>query len=96
MLLETIVAVVSALTAIVGLFVAYLAYRGYRRNDSRPMLFISLGFILALGVPFFLFVCAIVIVAVTGLPATLQAAVVAMGEVSQVVGLLVILYALRV
>ncbi|MEF8855701.1 MAG: hypothetical protein V5A24_09460, partial [Haloarculaceae archaeon] len=40
------------LAAILGLFIAYQAYRGYRRNDSRPMLFISLGFVLALGVPF--------------------------------------------
>jgi hypothetical protein len=32
-----------ALTALVGFFVAYQAFRGYRRNDSRPMLFLSVG-----------------------------------------------------
>ena len=37
--------------AALGVFIAYLAYRGYRRNQSRPMLFVSLGFALALGVP---------------------------------------------
>lgn len=39
------------LGAALGVFIAYLAYRGYRRNRSRPMLFVSLGFALALGVP---------------------------------------------
>lgn len=38
-----------------GLFIAYQAYRGYKRNQSRPMLFISLGFILILGPPALLF-----------------------------------------
>lgn len=37
--------------ALLGLVIAYLAYRGYRRNQSRPMLFVSVGFVLALGVP---------------------------------------------
>jgi len=37
--------------AALGVFIAYLAYRGYRRNQSRPMLFVSLGFALAFGVP---------------------------------------------
>lgn len=38
-----------------GLFIAYLAYRGYRRNDSRPMFFLALGFgiIFGLAVPVF-------------------------------------------
>lgn len=34
-----------------GLTISYLAYLGYRRNESRPMLFIALGFVLILGVP---------------------------------------------
>lgn len=42
------------LGAALGVFIAYLAYRGYRRNQSRPMLFVSIGFALALGVPLLL------------------------------------------
>lgn len=41
----------ESLSVILGLAVSYLAYRGYRRNQSRPMLFIALGFVLILGVP---------------------------------------------
>ncbi len=29
-----------------GAYIVYLAYRGYRRNDSKPLLFVSLGFAL--------------------------------------------------
>lgn len=34
-----------------GLVIAYIAYRGYRRNQSRPMLFIAIGFVFVTGVP---------------------------------------------
>jgi uncharacterized membrane protein YjjP (DUF1212 family) len=27
-----------------GAFIVYLAYRGYRRNASKPLLFVALGF----------------------------------------------------
>ena len=39
------------LSVALGLTISYIAYRGYRRNDARPMLFVSLGFVLVLGVP---------------------------------------------
>lgn len=29
-----------------GAFIVYLAYRGYRRNASKPLLYVSLGFAL--------------------------------------------------
>ncbi len=29
-----------------GAFIVYLAYRGYRRNASRPLLYVALGFCL--------------------------------------------------
>ncbi|PSP78159.1 hypothetical protein BRC81_08970 [Halobacteriales archaeon QS_1_68_20] len=38
-------------TLFLGLAISYIAYRGYRRNDSRPMLFIALGFVLVVGIP---------------------------------------------
>jgi hypothetical protein len=41
----------EALSVLLGLAIAYIAYRGYRRNGSRPMLFVAVGFALVLGVP---------------------------------------------
>lgn len=29
---------------VLGAFIVYLAYRGYRRNASRPLLYVALGF----------------------------------------------------
>ncbi|MCW8173191.1 hypothetical protein D8S78_19205 [Natrialba swarupiae] len=46
--------------------IAYIAYRGYRRNESRPMLYLSTGFVLVLGVPFVFFVVAISLVGAIG------------------------------
>ena len=39
-------------TALSGL-IAYQAYRGYRRNGSRPMLYLAVGFAFITTVPFF-------------------------------------------
>jgi hypothetical protein len=39
------------LSVLLGLTISYFAYLGYRRNQSRPMLFIALGFVLILGIP---------------------------------------------
>lgn len=76
------------LSVIIGVFIAYQAFRGYQRNGSRPMLFIALGFILALAVPFAIFVLYGVS---PGIPVT---AVIIASQVSQVSGLVAILYAL--
>jgi uncharacterized membrane protein (DUF441 family) len=32
-----------------GAFIVYLAYRGFRRNRSRPLLFVAIGFALITG-----------------------------------------------
>ncbi|MFC7214784.1 hypothetical protein ACFQO4_11935 [Saliphagus sp. GCM10025334] len=80
--------VTQIVSVLIGVFIAYQAYRGYRRNDSRPMLFLALGFVLVLAVPFSLFV---LYAAVPGIP---QSAVVVASQSSQVTGLLAILYAL--
>ena len=76
--------------ALLGLFVAYQAYRGYRRNESRPMLFIALGFVLIVGLPValtipFLFV-----------PAIPQPAYQFVVQTAEIAGLGSIIYALRV
>lgn len=81
--------VAQVLSAIIGIFIAYHAYRGYRRNDSRPMLFISIGFVLALAVPFVLLLLYLAV------PFLSQSFIGVLTQTSQVVGLLSILYALR-
>lgn len=34
----------KVVTMLIGLLIALQAYRGYRRNASRPMLFLAIGF----------------------------------------------------
>lgn len=80
----------QVLTAVLGLLIAYTAYKGYRRNDSRPMFFIALGFALAIGVPVLL-VVPLILVSGT----TVAAALTVLSEVFTLVGLGSILYALR-
>ena len=86
--IATIIQYSDVLAAILGLFIAYQAFRGYRRNDSRPMLFISLGFVLALGLPFAILLVSFVVpggyVPVLGL----------LTQAAELVGLGAILYAL--
>lgn len=74
--------------AVLGVFIAYQAYRGYRRNDSKPMLFIAVGFALVLGVPILLFAAYLL----ADVPETAIQGVVQLFEVA---GLLCIIYALR-
>lgn len=76
--------------AALGVFIAYLAYQGYRRNRSRPMLFVSLGFALALGVPL------VITLLYLALPVTGGRVVVqVVSQTFTVVGLLCIIYGLR-
>ncbi|PGF16353.1 hypothetical protein CP556_09665 [Natrinema sp. CBA1119] len=85
----TFVQATDVLSALIGLFIAYQAYRGYRRNDSRPMLVIAVGFLFALAVPFLL------VVLYVALPFVSESLVAVLSQASQVSGLLAILYALR-
>lgn len=85
----TFVQATDVLSAIIGLFIAYQAYRGYRRNDSRPMLVIAVGFALALAVPFLL------VVLYVAVPFLSEALVAVLSQLSQLSGLIAILYALR-
>jgi uncharacterized membrane protein (DUF441 family) len=36
--------IVKILALILGAFIVYLAYKGYRRNASKPLLYVALGF----------------------------------------------------
>lgn len=76
--------------AVLGVVIAGLAYRGYRRNDSRPMLFVSLGFALALGIPL------VLTVVYLALPVDgWQVAVQLVTQTVEIAGLLCIIYGLR-
>ena len=41
----------KAVLIAISIAIAYVAFRGYRRNASRPMLFIAVGFVLAIALP---------------------------------------------
>jgi hypothetical protein len=75
--------------AAIGVFIAALAYRGYRRNDSRPMLFVAIGFALALGVPLVIGV-GYLLLPVTGW----QVAIQVLSQTVEIAGLLCIVYGL--
>lgn len=95
-LFETVVLALNLLKGVVGIAIAAIAYRGYRRNGSRPMLFISVGFALALGIPVFLVFGGLTIVQLADLSGSVESTVSMTSELCQVLGLFVILYALRI
>lgn len=76
--------------AVLGVFIAYLAYRGYQRNDSRPMLFVAVGFALALGVPLVLTLLYLALPITGG-----QVVVQVINQTVEIAGLLCIIYGLR-
>ena len=39
-------------TTVLGIVIGYQAYRGFRRNDSRPMQYLSVGLLLLTGVAY--------------------------------------------
>ena len=41
--------VTKIVALILGAFIVYLAYRGFRRNRSRPLLYVAVGFALITG-----------------------------------------------
>ena len=77
--------------AVLGVVIAYIAYRGYRRNQSEPMLFVSLGFALALGIPLVLTVGYLALPVAGG-----RAVVQFVSQTFEIIGLLCIIYGLRV
>lgn len=50
---NALVVVLALVATALSAFIAYDAYRGYRRNDSRPMLYLAVGFAFITTVPFF-------------------------------------------
>jgi hypothetical protein len=82
---------INVVTGIVGFLITYYAYRGWRRNDSRAMFYIAVGFALTVGIPFALFVP----VALLQLGESVLVAFSVVRNVVTLLGLLSILYALR-
>jgi hypothetical protein len=41
-----IASIMRLIALFLGAFIVYLAYRGYRRNASKPLLYVALGFAL--------------------------------------------------
>ncbi|WP_232820465.1 DUF7521 family protein [Halorussus litoreus] len=72
-------------TILVSLAIAYIACRGYSRNDSRPMLYIAAGFVLAFGGPGGIFLVSLVV----PLPSVVVGGIT---QFTEVVGMLAILY----
>lgn len=79
----------EGITVVLGLVISYVAFRGYRRNRSRPMLFVSAGFLCVAGLPGVLFVAFVI------LPLS-QAVVSNVVQLVEILGMASILYGLRV
>lgn len=92
---EATLMALQVLKAVIGVGIAIIAYQGYRKNDSRPMLFLATGFILVLGLPFLLYLVGFAVLFLLDLPSPAQAGVIILAELSQIAGLISILYALR-
>jgi hypothetical protein len=90
--LDWITSIVKTIALILGTFIVYLAYKGYRRNNSKPLFFVALGFALitagtiAEGVIYIFFVSSSAI-------SDLLIAV-ATGTVVTVMGFLIIIYSI--
>lgn len=95
----TISLALNLITTVLGLSVAYIALQGYRRNRSRPMLFVAVGFVLVFWTPVLLLVSFLVLPeiarATPDLLSTVDFLFGILGSVSQAIGLSCILYGLR-
>lgn len=78
----------TLVSTVLGLAVGFVALRGYLRNRRRPMLFVAVGFFLVFWTPVLLLAGPYLA------PVIGQFAYGVLGEVSQILGLLCILYGL--
>lgn len=44
--MHTELVIAKIIVMLLGFLIAYQAYRGYRRNNSQPMLYVAIGFVL--------------------------------------------------
>lgn len=96
---ETISIALTLTASVLGLAVGAIAFWGYWRNRSLPMLFVATGFFFTFWTPVLLlagFVLAGELVQfVPGIRVTANVALGIAGKVSKIIGLLFILYGLR-
>lgn len=95
----------SLVSVILGIIITYIAFQGYRRNSSRPMLFVAVGFLFVFVIPILISagpsLVAFLIVTTgrySGLAPLIARASTIVGVIVQairVIGLLSILYGLR-
>lgn len=85
----------GVLTIAIAISIAFVAFRGYRRNASRPMLFIAIGFVLAIALPGTIQIGLYVLMLAFdfSLPIS-QIYLAGLMQVSQLLGMAAILYAL--
>lgn len=82
--------ILTLISTFLGLLIGYIALRGYWRSRKRPMLFIAIGFFLVFWTPVLL-LAGPVLAPVIG-----QFLYGIVGEISRILGLICILYGLRI
>lgn len=96
---ETISIALTLTASVLGLAVGYIAFRGYWRNRSLPMLFVATGFFFTFWTPVVLLAGFVIAGEVSqfvpGIRVTANVAFGIAGKVSKIIGLLFILYGLR-
>jgi len=75
-------------TVALALVIAYVAFQGYDRNDSRPMLFVAVGFLLTFAGPGLVFLVSLV----APIPSLVTGGVT---QAVEILGMLTILYGFR-
>jgi hypothetical protein len=83
-----VVLVLALATVVLGLYIAWQAYRGYRRNQSRPMLYLSAGIVLLTFAPAMFSTLGANLTAIAG-------ETVLLSFLSRLLGLLSILYGIK-
>jgi uncharacterized membrane protein (DUF441 family) len=82
-----ITSITKLIALLLGAFIVYLAYKGYRRNASKPLLYVALGFGLITAATFLEGVMFVI------LGSDILAAI-ATGTVVTVIGFVVIIYSI--
>lgn len=88
--LELALVLMEVVVVGLGLAISYIAFRGYRKHRSRPMFFVSLGFVLLVGGP-----AVLAVLFLSPAPIS-QGATLVLNRASSVAGMACILYGLWV
>lgn len=95
---DTIMLGLELIAGILGVMIGYAAFQAYHDNKSLPMLFVATGFLMAFVVPVVLVGALTALDAGVSFSATMEAsfpwAIQVAGRVSEITGLVLILYGL--